>query len=460
MKFQPTPADTAPTCRICESGRAFLEQPRFAEHSMAAPSAVRRCVLGVANATVLRAETLATHGPPLRDPAAFVSLEFRLDFSTANATPQTPPPLPPLPSAARVCPPGGPPAIGRCHSVVTTDGVRPFAAATPYGMSPDQIKAAYSFSKNSSAGFGRSIAIVDAYHSPTAESDLNVFSQQYGLPSCTIATGCFVQVDQRGNVGGASTVDEGWALEIALDVQWAHAIAPAARILLVEADNNNYSNLLAAVDYAKTHAQYVSMSWGAGEFATETFYDSRFAQAGVSFFASSGDSGLPATYPSASANVISVGGTHLPFDTTTLTLVFNPDGTLTETGWSGSGGGCSRYEKATAAQTSFSGYAQVKCRGKRATPDVSLEADPVSGVSVYDGTPYAGQTGWWRVGGTSASAPMWAARSAVAGAVVNASYVYGGSITYRDITSGNNGASTLPGYDLVTGRGSWVGATP
>jgi subtilase family serine protease len=350
--------------------------------------------------------------------------------------------------------------MARWHPLVPTDGVRPFAAASPYGMSPDQIKTAYSFSKDPAAGAGRTIAIVDAYHSPTAEIDLNTFSQQYGLPACTTANGCFRQVDQRANLGGAATVDEGWALEIALDVQWAHAIAPAARVLLVEADNNSFSNLLAAVDFAKANAQYVSLSWGAGEFGTQTFYDSRFLQAGVSFFASSGDSGLPASYPSASPNVISIGGTHLPFDTTTLTLVINPDGTLTETGWSGSGGGCSRFEKATTAQATFSEYAQVKCRGKRATPDVSLDADPASGVSVYNGTLYAGQTGWWKVGGTSASAPMWAARSAVAGVAVNASYIYGGSITYRDITLGNNGASALPGYDLGTGRGSWIGASP
>src|SRR5712691_9252658 len=199
----------------------------------------------------------------------------------AAQTPPGPPSLPQLPSAARVCPPGGPPAIARCHALVPTDGVRPFAAASPYGMSPDQIKTAYSFSKDPAAGAGRTIAIVDAYHSPTAEIDLNTFSQQYGLPACATANGCFRQVDQRANLGGAATVDEGWALEIALDVQWAHAIAPAARVLLVEADNNSFSNLLAAVDFAKANAQYVSLSWGAGEFGTQTFYDSRFLQAGV-----------------------------------------------------------------------------------------------------------------------------------------------------------------------------------
>ncbi len=99
----------------------------------------------------------------------------------------------------------------------------------------------------------------------------------------------------------------------------------------------------------------------------------------------------------------------------------------------------------------------MNCSGKRATPDVSLDADPASGVSVYDSTLYQGRAGWWTVGGTSASSPMWAARSAVAGAVVNSAYVYGNSIAYRDITSGNNGAPCLVGFDLCSGRGSWTG---
>lgn len=108
-------------------------------------------------------------------------------------------------------------------------------------------------------------------------------------------------------------------------------------------------------------------------------------------------------------------------------------------------------------QSAFAGYAQANCGGKRATPDVSLDADPNSGVSVYDSTKYQGQAGWFTVGGTSASSPMRAGRAADAGVVVDAAYVYGASITYRDITSGNNGAPCLVGYDLCTGRGSWVG---
>jgi subtilase family serine protease len=351
-------------------------------------------------------------------------------------------------SSRAVCP-SPPSGYGHCHALVVTDAKgNPDATGAPAGLSPAVIKSAYGFSTSLAAGSGKTIAIVDAYDDPTAESDLAVFSSQYGLPACTGANGCFQKVNQRGGTSYPRK-DPGWALEISLDIQWAHAIAPGAQILLVEADSNSFTNLLAAEDYARTHAQYVSNSWGGPEFSSEASYDSHFVQPGVSFFASAGDTGVPAEYPSASANVISVGGTTLHFDS---------GGVLTgETGWSSGGGGCSTYENAGGAQSAYSGYAQVNCKGKRATPDVSLVADPSSGVSVYDSTRYQGQTGWFTVGGTSASSPMWAGRSAVAGASVDAAYVYGSSITYRDITAGNNGASCLIGYDLCSGRGSWLG---
>ncbi|MDX6467187.1 MAG: hypothetical protein QOI27_2227, partial [Gaiellaceae bacterium] len=204
-------------------------------------------------------------------------------------------------------------------------------------------------------------------------------------------------------------------------------------------------------DYAKAHAAYVSNSWGGSESSGESATDAHFSAPGVSFFVSSGDNGTPAEYPSASPNVVSVGGTTLNFSGSTL---------VSETGWSSGGGGCSAYETANPAQSAFGQYGQAGCSGKRATPDVSLDADPASGVSVYDTTNYQGQSGWFRVGGTSASSPMWAGRSADAGIVVNAATVYGSTIAYRDITSGNNGAPCLVGFDLCTGRGSWIGSTP
>jgi subtilase family serine protease len=321
------------------------------------------------------------------------------------------------------------------------------ASTSPAGLSPAAIKQAYRFPTSPTAGAGKTIAIVDAYDAPTAEPDLNTFSAQFGLPACTTANGCFRKVNQSGGTS-MPKADPGWALEISLDIQWAHAIAPGAKILLVEASTNSFANMLAAEDYAKTHAQYVSNSWGGSEFSGEASYDSHFVQPGVSFFVSSGDAGTPAEYPSASPNVVSVGGTTLSF----VNGLFS-----SETGWSSSGGGCSLYEAANPAQRAFGQYANVGCAGKRATPDVSLDADPASGVSVYDSTAYQGRRGWFAVGGTSAACPMWAARSAARGTVVNASTVYGSTITYRDITSGNNGLPATAGFDLVTGRGSWIG---
>ena len=340
---------------------------------------------------------------------------------------------------------------GKAFRVAHNAHVGRYASISPSGLNPAAIKSVYSFTTSLSAGAGQTIAIVDAYDDPTAESDLGTFSQKYGLPACTTANGCFTKVSQSGGSTRKLRTDGGWALEIALDIEWAHAIAPGARILLVEAATNSFANLMAAEDYAKAHAPYVSNSWGGSEFAGESSYDAHFVQSGVSFFVSLGDSGTPAQWPSASPNVISVGGT-------TLNNIGTPS--FSETGWSSGGGGCSAYEAANAAQASFSQYVQVNCGGQRATPDVALDADPSSGVSVYDSTPYQGQTGWFSVGGTSASSPMWAAHSADSGQVVNAAAVYGTNITYRDIIAGNNGNSCLAGYDLVTGRGSWTGSTP
>ncbi len=345
-----------------------------------------------------------------------------------------------------VCP--GPASSGdaRCHAWI----ISPDASTSPVGLTPSRMKSIYHFPTSLTAGTGKRIASVDAYDLPTAEMALNTFSQKFGLPACTTANGCFKKINQTGGTAYPK-YNSGWGLEIAMDIEWAHAIAPGARILLVEATTNSFSNLLAAEDMASAHATYVSNSWGGSEASGETTYDSHFKRTGVSFFVSAGDAGLPAEYPSSSPFVISVGGTTLNFSGTTF---------ISETGWSKGGGGCSAYETATASQSAFSGYAQVKCGGKRATPDVSLDADPNSGAAVYDSSSYYGQSGWYQVGGTSLSSPMWAARSAVAGVVMDSTYVYKGSITYRDIKSGNNGAPCLTGFDLCSGRGSWVGTAP
>ena len=340
-----------------------------------------------------------------------------------------------------VCP--GPPSQVHCHSDVVTDrSGKPMASSSPTGLSPTRIRNAYGWGSIGS-GAGQTIAIVDAYDDPTAVNDFAVFSNTYGLTG-----GSLTKVNQRGVHGSYPTANAGWALEISLDIEWAHAIAPQAAILLVEADSNSFANLMIAEDYARAHAGYVSNSWGGSEFAGEATYDSHFSGANV--FVSAGDSGLPAEYPSASPKVISVGGTTLHFDA-------NKNFT-SETGWSNGGGGCSTQETAIPEQSTFPTYGQVNCAGRRATPDVALDADPTSGVSVYDSTRYQGQKGWFSVGGTSASSPMWAGRAAASAASITPASIYTGTVSFRDITSGNNGAPCLSGYDLVTGRGSWTGS--
>src|SRR5262249_10695982 len=222
---------------------------------------------------------------------------------------------------------------------------------------PDQIRHAYGFDKLSYDGNGQTIAIVDAYHDPSIFYDLNAFDQRYTsvFGSLPAQAGSFLtQVDQNGvassDPGFKVAVDPGWSTEIALDVEWAHAVAPGASILLVEANSATDTDLLAAVDYASAHASVVSMSWGGGEFSAETSaaYESHFTRPGVTFVAASGDSGAPATWPAVSPNVLGVGGTTL-----TLTSSPSPNTWSSEKGWGygswsfffgGSGGGLSRYE--------------------------------------------------------------------------------------------------------------------
>ncbi len=245
-------------------------------------------------------------------------------------------------------------------------------------------------------------------------------------------------------------VDAGWALEISLDVQWAHAIAPNAKILLVEARSASVADLLAAVNYAKNRADVVavSMSWGGAEFLGQSVYNSYFtSNHGVVFFAATGDSGAGVIWPSTISSVVAVGGT---------TLALNPDGSVaSEIGWSGSGGGLSAYEVEPQYQIT---YDVPGANGKRAVPDVSYDANPASGFPVYDTTAYGGQTGWFQVGGTSAGCPQWAAIHSLSLSVSNNNLYqdakWSSPTYFRDIISGSNGYLAVPGYDLVTGLGS------
>jgi subtilase family serine protease len=338
------------------------------------------------------------------------------------------------------------------------------ASTGPTGLTPAQTRHAYGFDLLSNSGAGQVIAIVDAYDDPNIESDLGVFDARFGLPACTTANGCFKKIYAAGH---SPRTDAGWSLEIALDVEWAHAIAPQAKILLVEAASSSFTNLLNAVDVAvKNKATVVSMSWGGGDFSSEVNYDYHFAASGVTFTASSGDSGDGVEYPAASPYVVAVGGTTLSFK--------DASGTYGgEVAWSGSGGGLSLYEAEPGYQ--FSYPIPLDPKGKRGVPDVAYDADPVSGFSVYDTVNYQGQSGWFQVGGTSAGAPQWAALFAIvnslrvsagkgtlSGTGINVyaaaqAGVYG--TNYHDVTAGSNGTcgtlcNAAIGYDYVTGLGS------
>jgi subtilase family serine protease len=296
------------------------------------------------------------------------------------------------------------------------------------------------------------IVIVDAFHYPNAAADLNVFASTFGLPAPK-----FKQM-HAGN--GVPPPDCGWEVEESLDVQWSFAMAPHAKIVLMEAQSNSDVDLMAAVDKANVYIRNhggrgeVSMSWQGGEFGGQIDLDTHFTEPGVVYFASSGDTGGRVGWPSTSPNVVSAGGTR----------VNRSGGNFTnETGWSGSGGGPSTIE----SRPSYQDVIQDIVGNHRGTPDFSYDADPASGVSVYNtSTQSCGAFQWFVVGGTSVSSP------ALAGIVNRANkfkhstkaentLIYnnlGNAIAFTDITSGHAGSYNAgPGWDFVTGVGTNLG---
>jgi len=279
------------------------------------------------------------------------------------------------------------------YSPVSSSGYTPAQIALAYGLN------AFTFTSSTGStvkgdGSGETIAVIEMDNDPNIQSDLKTFDAKYGLPDPTLTV-----VNQAGK-----QTDAGWALEESLDVEWAHAIAPAANILVVEAAPANsqtqeLQNLLNAVNTARNTAGVVaiSMSWGFNEMANESSYDSYFTTPSghtpITFIAASGDNGT-VEYPSASPNVLSVGGTSLNLDSA---------GTyVSETAWTASGGGYSRFEPEPSFQRT------VQQTGTRSTPDVAFDADPNSGVEVYSTAPGSSQGSWQVVGGTSVGAPAWA----------------------------------------------------
>ena len=346
-----------------------------------------------------------------------------------------------------VCPGPAGPDTGRCHARVISDahGQPQVGGAPPLGaLGPADFKDAYKLASTGSSSI--TIAIVDAYDDPNIASDLNVYSAQYNLPACNTSNPCFQKVDQRGGTRYPKT-NASWSLEIALDVEMAHAICPACKILLVEADSNSFSNLNTAENYAAAHATVVSNSWGGGESSGETGQDTYYNHPGVPITFSSGDSGYGVEYPAASPFVTAVGGTHL-----------TRDGSVrgwSESAWSGAGSGCSAYEAKPSWQT------DTGC-AKRTVADVSADADPNTGAAVYDSVRYWGQAGWFQVGGTSLASPIVAGMYALAGGNTTAAKdLYSHTSSLFDISGGSNGncggsylCTAVTGYDGPTGLGT------
>ena len=299
-------------------------------------------------------------------------------------------------------------------------------------------------------GGNKAIAIVDAFDDPTAASDLATFSSQFG-----IAAADFTVVYAQGTVPGEDPTG-GWEIEESLDIEWAHAMAPAAKIFLVEAKNNSFTNLFNAVVVASNLVAAngggeVSMSWGGGEFASETLYDAFFSTPKVVYFASAGDS--PGTlYPSVSPNVVSAGGTSISRDSASGKF-------LMESSWQDAGGGPSLVEP----RPSFQNGVKSVVGATRGTPDLSFDANPNTGVWVYDTNTVLG-IGWYVVGGTSVSSPSLAgivnaANSFLVSSPAENTLLYNGKPKdFNDITYGNCGLyiSNLAdnGYDPCTGIGT------
>jgi subtilase family serine protease len=351
---------------------------------------------------------------------------------------------------------------------------------------PAQIRAAYGLPALAGAtpaqlGAGQTIYIVNAKHDPNIAAELAAFNTKFGLPGCTTRTlaanaalplaaasktSCELVVAYSSGANLTATApayDSGWATEIALDVQWAHATAPLARLVLIEAPDAGVASLSNAVALAnKMGPGVVSMSFGAAEGSWMTSYDGVFNTAGMSYLAATGDNGAAVSWPSASSRVLAVGGT---------TLTYSGSGARSETTWSGTGGGTSAHVALPSYQSgSIAGYA------RRAVADVAFNANPNSGQYVAVISPGTTAVRWMSAGGTSLSTPQWAGLLAVANAMRATSgkaalgqphaalYQQVGAVptayaaAFKDVSTGANGSCTScaakAGYDTPTGWGT------
>jgi hypothetical protein len=372
----------------------------------------------------------------------------------------------------------------------------PSPTAGSFGLRPQDLHSAYGLP--TSAPSAQTIAVVDAYNDPHAETDLAAYDEAFGLPECTTGNGCLQQVNEEGatsplpfpsSAAALQAAEEGtaaeraeaeravgWDLEISLDVEAAHATCQSCHILLVEARSARTSDMFAAESAAETAgAQEISNSWGGPEPGASPEFDatSPFTHAHTVITASAGDSGYLdwdsegeqgfANYPATSPHVVSVGGTRL-----TLGAGGSWAGESIWNGNGAGGGGCSVEQRAPYWQKEVADWAAVGCGGRRAVADVSADADPYTGIAVYDASPAcktAYEEGglevtvhWCTIGGTSLSSPLVAAVFALAGGSGGVSFpartLYENAAaspgSLHDVTQGSNGPCASP-YNILTG---------
>ncbi len=366
----------------------------------------------------------------------------------------------------------GPPAPPGSGSATPSFEIDPDVSPATGAYTPTEVRDAYGvndilFNGVTGNGSGETIAIVDAYNDPDIMSDANTFSSDFGLPTFNSGGPTLQVLNQTGGATlPTNSVPGQWDVEESLDVEWAHAIAPDANIILFEANSASDTDLFTAIATAAdwTGVSVVSMSFnsyelynvygGVEETSTDSTFTTPTGHQGVTFLGAAGDQGAPAVgYPSLSPNVISVGGTSL--------LVGTDDSYLGESAWSGGGGGISLQESLPSYQIPDAlNWSFVARTG----PDVSMDADPETGVLVVDSF----DGGSFQIGGTSLATPMWAALIAIVnqgralkgetsldGASQTLPMLYGlPSTDFHDITTGNNGYPAVTGYDLATGLGS------
>ncbi|HET6816117.1 MAG TPA: hypothetical protein VFH66_02690 [Mycobacteriales bacterium] len=350
----------------------------------------------------------------------------------------------------------GAPAAGyaACNSLrheTLRDGkpVQPAASTWTQGYGAADLQSAYAIpAQGAPTSSSPIVAIVDAYDDPTAASDLNTYRSTMKLPAC--GSGCFTKVNQTGG-STPPRANGGWAQEISLDLDMVSVACPSCRILLVEASSSSFSNLATAVQYAASvpGVKAISNSYGGSDSSNIAAYENA-AAAGIAVTASTGDNGYQVQSPASFTHVVAVGGT-------SLSRASGGRG-WSEAAWSGAGSGCSTINATPGWQTNTS------C-GKKANADVSSDADPNTGVAVYDSTKYQGYVGWLVFGGTSASSPLVGSLYALANNLSAGSYA--GQYTWshtsalNDVTSGSNGTCSTAvwctsgtGWDGPTGLGT------